>query len=301
MKKKHRGIEQIKSRDGFLFVLPWTIGIVLFVLIPLIKSFWYAFSDVSLTADGIETTFNNFDNFRYIFKEDPDFWSELGSSLSTFLYSLPIIVILSLIFALILSSKFKGRLFARGMFFLPVIIASGVVITLMTAETNNQPVGMSLSASADTGYTSGMINFDEILIGLGFSQEIIDFLSTYITQIFDLIWSIGAQVLLFISGINSIPKQLYEVSKVEGATKWEEFLFVTIPCLGNVILLVSCYTMIELFITTDNPIVSRAYLLLRDATYDRSSAMLWVYFLIAGGVAALFFFIYNKLCLKRWN
>ena len=189
MKKKHRGIEQIKSRDGFLFVLPWAIGIFLFVLIPLIKSFWYSFSEVSLTSDGIKTKFNNFANFKYIFAEDPDFWSDLGSSL-TFLYSLPIIVILSLIFALILSSKFRGRLFARGMFFLPVIIASGVVISIMTAETNNQPVGMSLSASADTGYTSGMINFDDILIGLGFSQEIIDFLSTYITQIFDLIWSI---------------------------------------------------------------------------------------------------------------
>lgn len=301
MKKKHKGIEHIKSRDGLLFILPWIIGIVLFVFIPLIKSLWYSFSSVSITADGIVTEFNNFENFKYIFTKDTDFMSELGASLSTFLYSLPIIVILSLIFALILSSNFKGRLFARGMFFLPVIIASGVVISLMTAETNSQPVGMSLSASADTGYTSSMINFDEILIGLGFSQEIIDFLSTYITQIFDLIWSIGAQVLLFISGINSIPKQLYEVSKVEGATKWEEFLFVTIPCLGNVILLVSCYTMIELFISTDSPVVSRAYMLLKDATYDRSSAMLWTYFLIAGGVATLIFFIYNKLCLKRWN
>lgn len=300
MKKKHRGIESIKSRSGFLFTLPWLIGMIIFILVPVIKSFWYSFADVMVTDNGIETKFNSFETFKYLFTQDPTYVTSLRESIGTFLYSLPIIVILSLIFAMILSSNFKGRLFARGLFFLPVIIASGIVIELINSETSGQPVGMSLTGG-NGGYTSNMMDFNDILVSLGFDDKIIEFLSEYISKIFDLIWSIGIQVLLFISGLNAIPKQYYEVAKVEGASKWSEFLFITIPSLGNVILLVSCYTMIELFVSDKNPVVSSAYNAMDKLMYDRSSAMLWIYFAIIAVVAFAVFGLYNRLCLKKWS
>lgn len=300
MKKNVKGIEHVRSRNGFLLILPWIIGVFLFVAIPLCKSIWYALCDVQFDDTGLVTKFNNFEMFRYIFTVDADFTKELTSSISSFLYSLPMILALSLIFAMILNSDFKGRVLARSLFFLPVIIASGVVITLLTTGVNGQPEAMSVTATG-AGYSGGMIDYEAVLTQFGFPREIVEFFAKYLEDIFDLIWSIGVQILLFLSGLNSIPKQLYEVSKVEGATKWEEFLFVTIPMLANVIVLVGAYTAIELFIRNDNLVIKHAYDLMQNTVYDRSSAMLWMYFIVIGAICAVIFAIYNKLCLKKWR
>lgn len=300
MRKKVTGIERLKVRYGRMFVLPWTIGFLLFFLSPLIGSITFAFSNVSLVADKM-LSFVGVEHFRYLLKEDPNYLDNMADAVTSFVYSLPIVVALSLIFALILNQKFKGRLLARAIFFLPVIIATGVVMKFITGEALEAGAAALSTSLGKTESYSGL-QFDQLLINLGLPQSITELLADYIARIFNLVWICGIQILLFVAGMQSIPDQLYEVSKIEGATAWEEFWFVTFPMLGNVIFLVLIYTIVDLFTAFDNPIMLQAYdLVSKNSVYDRSSAVLWGYFLVVGVIGGLILLIYQKTLLKKWN
>lgn len=298
--KKFRSIEARRARTGFYFILPWFIGIVLFFLSPLVQSISFSFADVKLGAQGgLDFNLLGFENYNYILLKDGDFNKNLRNSITEFAYSMPIIVILSLVFACVLNQKFKGRLFARALFFMPVIIASGVVMQMINSSGYGEPVSMSLGST--NSYMGDMIDFNDVLGKMGFSLEIVNFFSMYISKIFTLIWSIGVQTILFISGLQTIPAQLYEVSKVEGASKWEEFWYITIPMLKNIIFLVIVYTMVELCLANDNSVITQAYNLMQVQVYGRSSAMLWVYFVSTFAFSGVILLVYNRLCMKRWE
>lgn len=152
------------------------------------------------------------------------------------------------------------------------------------------------------GEYGGMIDFKEILENLDLPDQILKLFSTYLGNVFGLIWSCGIQIILFLSGLQDIPLELYEVSKIEGATKWEEFWYLTIPMLKDVILLVMVYTMISLFTALDNPVIAQAYSVMSDTqVYDSSSAMLWGYFAVVGVVLGAVMMAYNRFCLKKWG
>lgn len=298
--KKVTGIERLKVRYGRMFVLPWTIGLLLFFIVPLVTSIAYAFSDVSLVNDKM-LTFAGLKHFRYLMNDDPNFMDNIAEAVGSFVYSLPIIVALSMIFAIILNQKFRGRIFARAVFFLPVIIATGVVMNFITGEALGTDSAALSTSIGETQSYSG-IQFDELLVNLGLPQSVTELLSDYIARIFNLIWSCGIQILLFVAGLQSIPDSLYEVSKIEGATTWEEFWFVTFPMLGNVTFLVLVYTIVDLFTAYDNPIMKQAYeLISKNSTYDQSAAILWSYFVVVGIIGALILLAYNKILMRKWN
>lgn len=298
-RRKATGIERLKVRYGRMFVIPWTIGFILFFLVPLVESIAYAFSHVSLVDENM-LTFAGLEHFKYLINDDLNFIDNLKDAVISFIYSLPIIVALSMIFALILNQKFRGRLFARAVFFLPVIIATGVVMKFVTGEAIGNGAALN-TAMGETQSYSG-IQFDQLLINLGLPQSVTELLSDYIARVFNLVWSCGIQILLFVAGMQSIPDQLYEVSKIEGATAWEEFWFVTFPMLGNVTFLVLIYTIVDLFTAFDNPIMTQAYdLISKNSLYDRSSAILWGYFVVVGVVGGLILLLYNRFLMKKWN
>ena len=301
MKKNRRGIEAIKSRYGYYFVLPWLFGLAVFVLQPLFLSFYYSFTDTRIVGNDITTEFAGLKWIKRLLFEDPDFIDQAVASLVENLTSLPIILSLSMVLAIVLNQKFKGRMIARSVFFLPVIIASGPVMSVLAEFTMAEGLSGSFGGEAATTVSyMEVIDFQDILFRLGLPESINSILSDYLSDIFNLIWSCGVQILLFVSGLQSVPAQLYEVSKVEGATAWEEFWYITIPCLGRTILLVSFYTMVESF-AEKSIVVNTAIKLIREQNYSRGSAVLWLYFIFAGAAMAIILFIYNKICLKRWE
>jgi ABC-type sugar transport system permease subunit len=291
--KRKGGIEQIKARYGWLFISTWLIGVVLFFFVPIVQSIIYSFSETTLEGSNW-VGLQNYDN---IINKDTKYLGWLGSSITTFLYSLPIIVILSLILAILLNQKFRGRLFFRALYFMPVIIATGVVIDLISGMS-----GSDMTASAvNESVSGGMFSVQDIVSILDLPTEVADFVQKIISNIFDLIWNSGVQTVLFLAGLQSIPATLYEASKVEGATKWEEFWFITFPMLSNVTLLVVVYTMVELFVSKNNALVANVYNLMRAAVYDKTSAMMWFYFLCVGGIMGLIVLLYKKLLQDRWS
>ena len=106
---------------------------------------------------------------------------------------------------------------------------------------------------------------------------------------------------MFLSGLQSIPPTLYEASKVEGATKWEEFWFITFPMLSRITLLVGVFTMVELFINQRNPLIEQVYLKIYGTQYDVSSAMIWFYFLVVAAVMGIVMFLFTKFVVKRYE
>ena len=296
-RRKNRGIEALKARYGWICITPWIIGLVLFFGLPIIQSIIYTFSDVTLTTGGLRTEFVGLTNFKYIFDQNADYLDNIAAAIVQFLYSFPVILIISIILAIILNQKFKGRIFFRALYFLPVIIASGAVLTVVLSSVSQ---GVS-NIETDESVAMAMFDVDEIVTSLGLPSKIGEYFVTIIDGIMNMIWNCGIQTVLFISGMQTIPPLLYEVSKVEGATKWEEFWFITLPMLSRVIVLVGVFTMVELMTAQSNSVMRQAYVFMRTQNYGEGSAMLWSYFAVIGVVMAVILGLYNRLCIKKWE
>lgn len=293
--KKSRGIEELKARWGFMFVLPWLIGLIIFFFIPIVQSVIYSFSSVNAIGEWLG--WKGFEHYDELLNTDPNYTTWLTDSLSDLAYSMPIILVLSLILAMMLNQKFRGRLFFRALYFLPVIIASGYVMKMIFTTTDESLTEMGTSA----GMSSGLITVEDLTTSFNFSKEIAEFVSTAINDIFNLIWSCGIQIVLFLSGLQSIPSSLYEASRVEGATKWEEFWFITFPMLSRITLLVGVFTMVELFTNERNPLIAEVFKKIRGTQYDISSAMIWFYFIIVAAIMGIVMFLFNKFIMKRYE
>lgn len=298
--RRKRGLIYTRNLYGYTFVLPWIIGLLLFFIVPIAKSVIYAFSKVEIGSKGLVTDFIGIENIRYMLLEDAHYTNNLRDSVISMLTSLPIIASLSLILAVILNQNFKGRLFARAIFFLPVIIANSVTMNVMRSEYVQVPL-FTVSSGAQYNY-GGLIDFNSILSQLNMPNSITNLFSGYLENVFNLIWSCGVQTILFLAGLQSITKQLYEVSRIEGASRWEEFWFIEIPMLRHVLLLVLIYTMIELFVAMDSPVMEQIYSSMYNSQiYDKSSAMLWGYFIIIGIIMSLILLAYNRIFMRRWE
>lgn len=295
--KKNRGILELKSRYGYLFTLHWIIGIVIFFAMPLIQSIIFSFSEIEVISGGIDINLTGLANYKQILLADAKYETWLTNSVTSYLYSLPLIILLSMSLALILNQKFRGRLFFRALYFLPVIISTGAVINLIFKTTSSDMSNIGVSDA----YSANMISVDDIVKLLDIQGEVAKYITVTISKIFDLVWSCGIQIVLFLAGLQSVPQSFFEASRVEGATKWEEFWFITFPMLSRVTLLVTVFTMVELITSERTTLIKNVYSMMRTGNYDETSAMMWFYFLICGGIMALIVFLYTRFLMKRWE
>ncbi|NCU25254.1 sugar ABC transporter permease [Candidatus Nomurabacteria bacterium] len=276
--------------SGYLFILPWIMGFVFLFLRPMISSLIYSFSDVSIEEGFLRTQFTGFDKYLRAFMTDADTLPALTKSISDLLYQVPLIVMFSLFIALILNQKFKGRLFVRAVFFLPVIIASGVIIDILKDDLVSQ---MFLAGSK----SSNMIQITvlrDIMLEAGFSGSFVSQIIAVINNIFELSWKSGIQILLFIAGLQTIPAQLYEVAKIEGSTGWESFWKVTFPLISPILLLNIVYTIIDSFVDHSNEFMQIIIKYARSLDFSYSSALAWIYFIVIAVILVVVYSIINR-------
>ena len=264
-------------------------GLLAFHTIPFIKSIAYAFSRVTLGENGLTLSPVGLDNFKYMLFTDANFLKNIVSSISSLFYNTPIILIFSLFVALILNQKFRGRLFARAVFFLPVIVASGLVIKIMQEDIFTQ-FGMT-SDSTSLFRTDAITNF---LYQFGLNQKIVSAFTQITSQIFDLSWRSGLQILLFLSALQTIPKSYYEAASIEGANDWEAFWKITFPVLSPAMLLVTIYTIIESFTDFQNPVMSDILSKFDDIKYGYATASALIYFVIISVILLIIAKIFSK-------
>lgn len=276
-KKKRLTLAGKEAWTGRLFVLPWVIGVIVFFLVPLVQSFLFSFQSVELQPGQIITKNVGLKNIEYIFTQDPDFLPKLTGSLAQILYQVPVVVISSLLLALLINQKFRGRTFVRAVVFLPFIMATGVVMQMLKQDVFASSLQMGQSPN---NYMMQSAGLDEVLKGLSWSDSIVEALTDISSTIFDMLWLTGLQVILFLAGLQTISPSLYEAASIEGATAWEELWKITIPMLSPIILVNIIYTLIDTFTNADNAMMQLISDNSKQLRFSTAAAMSWVYFLV---------------------
>lgn len=295
-KQKSRKRDSFITKDditGFLFVLPFLVGFLFLFAKPMITSIVYSFHKLSVTQTGIQMEAVGFKNYAYALFSDADFIKKFTQSIGTVLWNIPIIMFFSMFIAILLNEKFVGRLFFRSAMFLPVIFGTGVIMFLIKRkgmvtdlfESNNAYLALGDGAS-------GLLK--ELMSNFGINAKITGKIQYYINNIFDISWKSGIQIILFLIGLQAVPGYLYEVCKLEGATKWETFWKITFPMLSPTILLCLIYTIIDQFNTSTNQVIEVVEKNMREQIHY-ACAQTWLYSMV---VFIFVFFVYRFVAKK---
>lgn len=289
-KRRPLSYEKKKSAYGYVFISMWLIGAVVFFLIPFVSAVIYSFHDMQIDPGNVVLTSPGWQNYRRMFVEDSEFLPAFTSTLGSVLAQVPLICIFSLFIAVILNQKFRGRVIARAIFFLPVIITSGVVMNIINGD---QFIGQIMS-----GQRSSMMfeasSVRDMLMATGLDQIAVDFIVSVVDRIFDLSWSSGIQILIFLAGLQSISPTLYEVCRVEGANAWVTFWKVTLPMIGPMIVVGLMYTIIDNFIDYANPMFQYIQKVSGRIDFAYASAMSLVNFLVIFLLIGAVYLILNR-------
>ena len=281
------------ARRGVIFILPFIIGFIVFMLRPLLESLSMSFNVIEIVPGaGYNKTWNSFSNYRYALRVDSSFSGYLLDQIVRMLINSIATLVLSFVIAVILNQEFKGRTVARVIFFLPVILASGV---LPGIEAQNDQFNIMQGMTADIASSSGF-NLSESIQSLisvsGVASDVFDVVFQMIDQIYDIVMSSGIQIIVFLGGLQTIPRSLYEAADVEGCSGWESFWKITFPMVSPLLLVNGIYTIIDFFMKNDNTVVEYINTVMyTQFKFGESAAMSWIYF----GVAALFIGIFSLI------
>ncbi|QHW35007.1 sugar ABC transporter permease [Paenibacillus rhizovicinus] len=300
--RKQLSFEQQKKWYGVLFLSPWMLGFLLLFAIPLIASFRFSLGKLEmLAAGGYKVMYGGFGNYKYALTEHAEFNRVLTESVVNMAVNVPLILFFSLFAATLLNQKFRGRAIARAVFFLPVILASGIIHdistqSIMSTVMNGMTYGTNLDPEVTGLSGSGLsqsLELKGMLVDAGMSQALTDYLSNAVDRIYEIISSSGVQILIFLAGLQSISPSLYEASKIEGATGYEIFWKVTFPMVSPLILTNVIYTVIDSF--ADNSLTKLAYkTAFTDMNFGLSAAMSWMYFIVEGLMLLLIAYTVSK-------
>ena len=278
-KNKLAGLQKRKAISGYLFISPFLIGFVLFMIKPLFQSLYMSFCTVELGAGNFTPHYIGIDNYKAAFLVDPDYVRLLTEELARmFLYSLAIMVF-SFFVALILNQKFKGRALVRAIFFLPVILSSGVIIGLESNNALMAQLQQTIEITTEGISITGIL--EELLRTAGVGVKAFEKVFEVIDNIYDVAIASGIQIIIFLSGLQTISSSMYEAASIEGCTKWESLWKITFPMISSLLLVNWIYTIVDFCMRTDNEVIKKISLEMSgQLDYGFASALSWVYFLI---------------------
>ena len=230
-KKKLSGRKRDERVDAYIFVAPAVILLIAFLVVPMIYTVYFSgFKYQIMKPDAMK--FIGFENYQKLFS-DKNFWLALKNTVYFTVIVVPCQCVLALALALLVSKKFRGVAVFRTMYFAPQLTSMVVISVLWSVLYNANP-------------NTGLIN--SILVSLGMSP--IKFLSDASTAMNSIIFmsawqGAGYQMMIFLAGLQGIPRDQYEAASVDGATKFKQFLYITIPGLKGTIKYVIMITMIQ--------------------------------------------------------
>ncbi len=278
-KKNKRGIsyESKQAFTGFMFVLPWFIGFLLFFAVPCFQSLQFAFSKVSV-FDNYKCEWYGLGNFKDILTSGATYLQALLDTLTDLAVNVPVILIFSLFVAVLLNRKFVGRGLVRGIFFLPVIVTTGVVMTTFNSTSDASAV---MEGDVGNGVLFEVANAADFLGELGLNESLTNYMSMVADRIFNVVWDSGIQILLFLAALQGISPSLYEASDVEGATAWETFWLITFPNVAPIILVNIVYTIVDTFGDTSNAVMVEIDKYINSIfNFGAAAAASWAFFLV---------------------
>ncbi len=255
-------LSQKRMISGYLFILPWLIGFLVFYLRSLFMTVEFSLSELTMDVvnGGYKLEFKGLENYIYAFTVHGSFKQILTTSVLDMVIDVPLIIFFSLFMALLLNRDFKGRTLVRAIFFLPVILNAEAIVDAIETATVMVGTGISSSSSemSDAASTGMGINYYIDLFGnLMLPKQVLEYIVGAVDRITGIISASGVQIVIFIAALQSIPGSLYEVAKIEGATAYETFWKVTFPMVMPHIITNVVYTVVDSFISSD--VVDLAY------------------------------------------
>ena len=260
--KKHRlSLESKRKVNGYLFILPWLVGFIVFYVRSLFMTVEFSLSDLQMDVvnGGYNLTWVGLKNYIYAFTAHGSFKQILTSSVLNMVVDIPLIIFFSLFMALLLNRKFKGRTLVRAIFFLPVILNAEAILDAIESATAMVATGVSASSQEMAAETAGigMAYYIDLFGSLMLPRWLLDYIVGATDRITSIISASGVQIVIFIAALQSIPGNLYEVAKMEGATAYETFWKVTLPMITPHIITNIVYTVVDSFVSSD--VVTLAY------------------------------------------
>ena len=250
---------------GTLFFLPWLIGFFAITAYPLVYSLVICFNQVQIKPGEIILEPVGWEYFRQAFAVDTEYPTKFLGSLASVLLGTPLVVVFSLVIALLLNRKFRGRTVYRIVFFLPVVIMSGPVMSELMTESSAMSINMDIM-----GLRSILMELD-----YGWARILLTFLNSFVR----ILWFCGVQIIVFLAGLQKIDRNMYEAAAIDGATAWEAFWKITLPHLRPIILLNAIYTIIEMGTAADDATNGKIVGAIRDIArpYSYAAVLSWIY------------------------
>ncbi|MBQ6042920.1 MAG: sugar ABC transporter permease [Clostridia bacterium] len=297
-KKKNVSLDKKKARYGWFFVAPFLIGFFLIYLPMIFESIQFSFMDTStIPGGGLAKTWVGLDNYRYAFLENADFTGKLIGSVKDLLFKVPAIVIFSLFMAVLLNQKMKGRALFRAIFFIPVIVSTGIIESIdlqnILASTQSSMASFSEGGSMQTTTNVGtqiisLLDVQEFFSSMKIGQDLVGYVLWVVNEVYSIVEKSGVQMLIFLAGLQSISPAIYESCKMEGASAWETFWKITFPMISPMILVNTIYTVIDSFTAQSNGVMTFINdIYSQSKGMVRATAMSWVYFLVVIVILAI--------------
>ena len=287
-KKRSRSLDVQKSRMGWLFIAPFLIGFLLIYLPMIVESIRFSFSEINIQPGGGYKLVNvGWENYGYAFLKDPSFVTTLWGSLVDLLFDVPAIVIFSLFMAVLLNQKMRGRAIFRAIFFIPVIVSTGIIesIDIQNTMINNMEQISGGEGDMEGGNSGAEIlnvmDINRLFSGMQIGAGVVTYVVSLVNDVYNIVNKSGVQMLIFLAGLQSISPAIYESCHIDGASAWETFWKITFPMISPMILVNAIYTVIDSFTSQSNQImkyISDVYQ--TNGGTVRATAMSWIYFLI---------------------
>ena len=278
--KKPTITERREALAGLAFISPWLIGLCLFFAFPIFRSIQLSFVNI-LNMSEYELEWAGLDHYKYIFREDAWYVKHFATTIKEMLIQIPLTNVFALFIAILLNRNFPGRTVYRTIFFLPVILGSGFIMS--------QLLGQGVQSEAMETAQNVLLPM-EVKIYLG--GELTALVTDFLSLITSILWKCGVQIIIYLSGLQSVSPTLYEAARVDSATEWEMFWLITLPMLTPIILMNLIYSVVDCFINADNLLfkhIQNTGFALKE--WENSAAMSWVFFLFVIIIVAIIFAI----------
>lgn len=292
LKYKHK-----RALFGIGFIAPWLIGFILFFIVPVIDSFVMSFNNLSLQGNRLVYDFVGTENFKYALTGDENYLPYLYESLVNLIVNVPIILVCSFIFSLILKDEFRGNTLMKVIFFLPVILGNGVFAIYQGQLMDIQGLSVEMIQSESNemlgNFTSGgLISF---MAEAGLPSAVLNYLTIPIERIYELMSKSGVQTFIFLSGLKAVSPSLYESARVEGCSAWDSFWKITLPMVSPMIIVNTVYTIVDSFAAEDNKLLEYIYELgFNNTEFGLSAAMAWIFFAVLAVIVSIVLWAINK-------
>lgn len=293
---KSKSFQKRQDKCGYLFMLPWIIGFIIFTMIPFVMTIYLSFTEVKQDIRGFNISFVGISNYKQAFFVNTDFTPALVSFLGMIIPYTLVIVIMAFILAMMLNSIGKGKSLFRTIYFLPVVVLSGpVMYQLMNLEPE-------VEGQVNQLYHSFLIRMIE-----SYSPMAADAMVSLFDNLSIILWFAGIPIVLFINGLQKINPSLYEAAKIDSATNWQILWKITMPIIRPTALIVTVFTIVQLgAMDTINPVL----VMIKERTANTSggfgyaATISWIYSLIVLVIIGLSFVLFRekkvKLDYKNW-